>query len=71
MKGAFNLNMRLLVAIIALLIGVAIIIVIVLKVLAPESFANAGYEICMLILGKLKIWGFSPESVEICKTFQS
>ncbi len=70
MKGAFNLNMRLLVAIIALLIGVAIIIVIVLKVLAPESFSAAGYEICMLILGKLKIWGFSPESVGICETFR-
>lgn len=71
MKGAFNLNMRLLVAIIALLISIAIIVIIVLKVLAPRSFANAGYEICMLILGKLKIWGFSPESVGICETFRS
>ncbi|MCX6821449.1 MAG: hypothetical protein NTW30_01590 [Candidatus Aenigmarchaeota archaeon] len=71
MKGAIELNMRLLVAIIALLIGVAIIVIIVLKVLAPQSFANAGYEICMLIVSKLKFLMFSAESTGICDTFRS
>ena len=71
MKGVIELNMRLLVAIIALLIGVAIIIIIVLKVLAPESFANAGYEICMLVVSKLRILMFSGESTGICETFRS
>ena len=68
MKG-FTLNMRLLVAIIALLIGIAIVVVIVLKILAPESFSNAGYEICTIILGKFKILGADPNVLGICDTF--
>ena len=70
MKG-FTLNMRLLVAVIALLIGIAIIVVIVWKVLAPESFSDAGYEVCLLVLSRLKFLGFSPEMAGICETFKT
>ena len=69
MKG-FTLNMRLLVAIIALLIGIAIVVVIVWKVLAPESFSNAGYEICTIILGKFKVIGISGDVLGICDVFK-
>ena len=70
MKGGIELNLRLLVAIVALLIGITIVIVIILKILKPESFSDAGYEICLILVSRLKFLFFSPDVANICEGFR-
>ena len=70
MKGGIELNMRLLAAIIVFLIGVGIIIAVVLKILKPESYSNAGYEVCLILTSRLKFLFFSADVANICEGFR-
>ncbi len=63
MKG-INLNMRLLAAILIMLVAIVIIIIITVKILKPKSVMEAGYELCLLMLSRVKIFITSQNFVE-------
>ena len=70
MKG-IELNMRLLVAILIMIVAIAIIVIIIVKILKPESFMEAGYELCILMVSKVKVFIISPDFVEkTCRLFK-
>ena len=59
-----ELNMRLLVAIVVMLVAVVLISIIVVKILKPQSLMSAGYELCYLMMSRVKIFVSSPDFAE-------
>lgn len=69
MKGAWELNWKILIGIIAAVILFIIVFAVLTGMLKPENLGNAGREICLLLVSKLKILGLGPEKIGVCDTF--
>lgn len=70
MKGVIEMNWKILVAIIVTVIGFVIVFLILMGILKPENLSKGAYEICLLMISKLKIFGFGAEQAGICEAFR-